>query len=64
MVSNSTYCCAGCRFVAKGMATCPQCSNPMMHMGTKWRAPKKNNDKAWARINCGDFWWEKDAIVI
>ena len=27
-------------------------------MGTKWRPPKKNNDKAWLRVQAGDFLWE------
>ena len=25
----------------------------------KWRAPKKDNDGAWARIQTGDYLWER-----
>jgi hypothetical protein len=32
-------------------------------MGSRWRPPKKNNDKAWAKIARGDIWWDDKAIV-
>lgn len=31
--------------------------------GYKWRIPKKNNDKAWKRIESGDHWWDQKAIA-
>lgn len=37
---------------------CPTCSEPGRDMGTKWRAPKLTNKKAWARIDQEDFLWE------
>jgi hypothetical protein len=29
-------------------------------MNYRWRAPKKDDDKAWARIAAGDWYWEID----
>lgn len=41
---------------------CPTCDKPLINMGTRWRAPKKINDKAWKRILKGDIWWDDKAI--
>lgn len=34
----------------------------MDNMGYRWRAPKKNDNKAWKRIGGGDKWWDPPGI--
>lgn len=34
-----------------------------MHMGYRWRAPKKNNDKAWKMIAEGQYLWDAKALA-
>jgi len=34
----------------------------MEYMGKHWRAPKKNNNRAWARIKSGDTLWQHRAL--
>lgn len=34
----------------------------MKDMGYRWRAPRKGNKKAWARIQAGDFRWDKKVV--
>lgn len=41
---------------------CPSCREPMRGMYYNWRAPKKNNTKAWAMIAAGDIWWDKKHV--
>ena len=50
------------RKVWKGHGHCPQCGEPGIAMGTKWRAPKSNDEKAWKRIESGDFLWDHPNI--
>jgi hypothetical protein len=33
----------------------------MKNMGKHWRAPKKNNKKAWQRVASGDILWDDRA---
>lgn len=60
-MTSSTFVCIGCRVTAK---RCwnekPKCYNghTMVNMGTRWRAPKQYNHRAWQRIAVGDIWWE------
>lgn len=41
---------------------CVDCQKPLINMGTRWRAPKKRNDKAWKQISAGNIWWNKKVI--
>lgn len=59
---TSTYACFNCRIANKG-AHC-SCGQSMHYMGTKWRAPKKNNIKAWKHILNGHIWWNKRAVEL
>jgi len=59
---TSTYACFDCRIANKG-ARC-SCAKPMHCMGTKWRAPKKNDIKAWKRVISGHRLWDQRAIEL
>jgi hypothetical protein len=58
-----TYICVKCRHTARrewvfGVNTkCPK-GHEMIGMNYRWRAPAKNNDKAWKLISMGHFNWE------
>ena len=34
----------------------------MLSMGTRWRAPKKNNIKAWKKLANGQRLWDDKAV--
>lgn len=70
----STYICPEHRYVAKSAIwdfwskaensfVCPTCRKKLIDMGTRWRPPKKNNDKAWKKVLAGDIWWDKKALA-
>lgn len=61
-IQNSISVCVPCRFAAKQTWKCPHCGLEMAYAGRKWRAPKKNNDRAWKMIAAGDWLWDKMAI--
>lgn len=55
-MQNGTYVCLnGCRLSFKGMSTCPKCRQSMFSAGTRWRAPRKSNVKAWRRIETAKY---------
>lgn len=58
MPSHATNVCVQCRHVTKIGAGCPA-GHELRYMGRHWRAPKKDNDAAWKRIEAGDFLWDK-----
>lgn len=67
--STTIYYCVECRIAQKsaGWDEATEtviCSrrHPMKMAGSRWRAPKKNNHKAWKQIAAGDIWWDKSAI--
>ena len=60
MPSRSPSVCTTCRTSFKGASTCGH--DGVMYMSSKWRAPKKSDDKAWKRIEAGDIWWDKKAL--
>ena len=37
----------------------PCCDGPKIVTGSRWSAPRKTNDKAWARIAAGNIWWNE-----
>jgi hypothetical protein len=52
----------GSRLSIQKSFNCPTCREPLIDMGTKWRAPKKKNDKAWHMIEAGFPLWDKKAV--
>ena len=63
MPSRSTYVCVPCRHVGKDSGYCPQCREPMRHMGTRWRPPKKRNDRAWKQLEQNRTLWDEAAVA-
>lgn len=63
MPSNSTFACVFCRLALKSAGNCRECGAPLKNMGKHWRAPKKNNLKAWKRVASGEIWWEEIYVV-
>lgn len=59
MPSRSPSVCVVCRTSFKGGSGC---GHEKIYMSHKWRAPKKDNDKAWKMIEAGDIWWDKKAV--
>lgn len=60
--------CVPCRNVSKypdvdksregNFLQCRFCKGPLTSM-YKWSAPKKNNERAWKRIENGDWYWNR-----
>lgn len=61
MPSNYTYVCVPCRWVSKQTATCPTCKGSCVSK-YKWSAPRKNNDRAWKRIENGEWLWDRRRV--
>lgn len=61
MHSNPSVC-IDCRKANKGIA-CTIEGHRVFSLHYKWRAPKKNNAKAWRMIADGDVWWDKKAVA-
>jgi hypothetical protein len=57
-LQQHTYICIPDRYVSKRDSPCPHCGEDLLYMGTRWRAPKKGNDRAWKRIEKGDYLWD------
>lgn len=55
MPSNPKYVCVPCRTVFKQTVVCPSCGGSMQYVGPKWCPPKKNNDRAWKRVEKGEW---------
>lgn len=53
-MAHSYSICAECREVNK-----PCCDGPKIVTGSRWSAPRKTNDKAWAKIAAGNIWWNQ-----
>lgn len=51
---KTSYACLKHRHVAQypkdSKPLCPTCRQPMMHMGREFKAPKKNDLKAWKKL--------------
>jgi hypothetical protein len=58
MWGRGPYLCPVDRKVWKEGYSCPVCGQHGIQMGTKWRAPKQSDGKAWRRVQSGDFLWE------
>lgn len=58
---NNTYACIICRVALKGSGQCPG-GHASMYMGTRWRAPKKNNIKAWKKLANGQPLWDDKSV--
>lgn len=62
MASKSTWVCVPCRHVSKDRAVCVCCGADMHNAGKRWSAPKKNNDRAWKRIEKGEWLWDRRRV--
>ena len=60
-LQSQTYACVKCRIAQKRSGHCSR-GHDMICMGRFWRAPKKNNVKAWQRVAQGDKLWDDRAI--
>lgn len=50
---KQTFVCCVCRKSARrkwSVPVCPFCNEGMIGIGTKWRVPKKDDDKEWALL--------------
>ena len=57
---HAKYVCIPCRDVRPfSVESCIYCKGPVITQSWRWRAPRKTNDKAWKRIEAGDWLWEK-----
>lgn len=56
---NDKHVCAPCRAVFKQPFVCEHGASTTVT--SDWRPPRKNDDKAWKRIEAGDIWWDKRA---
>lgn len=61
MPSNSKYVCVPCRLVFKQTHICPTCGESMKYVHPDWRAPKRNNNRAWRRVEKGEWLWDRRA---
>jgi hypothetical protein len=43
-------------------STCPTCNKSLINMGTRWRAPRKKDNRSWSKILNGDIWWDQKAL--
>ena len=59
-MAGSRQVCPECRTVAPIIITCAHANK--IWVGSKWRAPKKTNDRAWKRIAEGEIQWDRAAI--
>lgn len=62
MPHNTTAVCVPCRYARKGYGPCERCGGPMQYPGRKWSAPKSNNDRAWKRIENGEWLWDRRRV--
>lgn len=58
--SHGQSVCVKCRVVTSGAI---HCGHEIAYVGPKWRAPRKTNDRAWKRIEAGDWLWDHAAKV-
>lgn len=61
-MSKRTTICVPCRNVQRDGQTCALCREPLTSMGWRWRAPKKDDDRAWALIAAGVLLWDRKAM--
>ena len=60
MPSNGMYVCLDCRVGGKGLfPACVRDNHRTMYFGTRITVPKKNNDRAWKRIENGELLWNR-----
>lgn len=64
---HAKYICVPCRMVwphPLGKGSCPYCHGRIRVASYKWGAPRKNNDKAWKRIENEDWLWELPKLKV
>jgi nitrate reductase beta subunit len=60
MASNAMYACVTCRVGGKNPY--PACTNQgheVIYFGKRITIPKKNNTRAWKRIEKGEYAWDR-----
>ena len=62
MVSTGKFVCVTHRTVNVGGHSEEQGCR-VYSFGSKWRPPKKRDDKAWALIERGEYWWDEKALA-
>lgn len=63
MPSTSTrVVCVSCRAVGQGGAAHDACAGPVLTVTARWRAPRRGNDTAWARVAAGELLWDRRAV--
>jgi len=58
--NHTTHVCVPCRNVI-GWGPCPECGEPRV-LKNRWSAPRKNNDRAWKRIEKGEWLWDRRRV--
>ncbi len=43
--------CFECRVSFKDISVCPHCHKPLINMGTRFKAPRRNNMRDWKRLH-------------
>lgn len=61
ILQANTYACLTCRIAQKRSGHCAR-GHDMVSMGRFWRAPKRNNIRAWKRVASGDHLWHDRSI--
>jgi len=62
MVSNPhRIVCVKCRKLDAG-TPCNACGGDTVLVHSQWRAPKKTNDRAWKRVENGEWLWDRNHI--
>lgn len=57
--------CPNCRLVGAHTATdggCARCGTRVLLVSSKWRAPRRTNDRAWRAVAAGTILWDKRAV--
>lgn len=57
-MAHGHYVCPTCRTVSLTHL----CEHEIIAVSHKWRAPRKDNDRAWKRVAAGDLLWDHRAV--
>ncbi|MFD6094602.1 hypothetical protein ACFWGN_21020 [Oerskovia sp. NPDC060338] len=61
VVSRSVrFACTTCRTVA--LTPCTKHDEQVLTVSSRWRAPKRRDAKAWARVRAGQLLWDGAAV--
>lgn len=54
--------CVSCRAVTQSTDAHTACAGPVLQVDARWRAPRRGNDVAWARVGAGELLWDRRAV--